>query len=205
MHMGGQEKGIPNPCAEGLANHVDEPLYPTEFNPCPWCVEDSAITSSGYAIDPIPLEISQLLSFATMPVYSEYDHAILLYSAYPMKINQAVGQLVQTDVIILFPPRVYGYVSAYCRPGDRPTMDVFPFAINAMKQENRILYLYNTTPSPQYVDQGEVVAMVTLYQSVIPILQICEYTNGKTNVAGQKRKAETNKSATPTAKSGRCP
>ena len=98
---------------------------------------------------------------------------------------------------------MYGYVSTYHRPGDRPTMDVFPFAINAMKQENIILYLYNTTPSPQYVDQGEVVAMVTLYQSVIAILQICEYTTGKTN--GQKSKAETNKSATPTAKTGRCP
>ena len=86
-----------------------------------------------------------------MPVYSEYDHAILLYSAYPMKINLAAGQLIQTDVIIHFPPTVYGYVSAYHRPGDRPTMDVFPFAINAMKLENIILYLYNTTPSPQYV------------------------------------------------------
>ena len=63
-----------------------------------------------------------------MPVYFKYDHAILLYSAYPMKINQAAGQLVQTDVIIHFPPRGYGYVSAYCRPGDRPTIDVFPFA-----------------------------------------------------------------------------
>ena len=45
--------------------------------------------------------------------------------------------------------------------------------------------------------------MVTLYQSVIPILQIREYTTGKTNVSGQKRIVETNKSATPTAKSGR--
>ena len=99
---------------------------------------------------------------------------------------------------------MYGYVSAYHRPGDKPPIDVFPFAINAMKQENIILYLYNTTPSPQSVDQGEVVAMVTLYQSVIPILQICEYTTGKTNVSGQKRKVETNKSATPTAKRGRC-
>ena len=79
-----------------------------EFNPCPWCVDDSAISSSGYAKGPIPLEISWHLPFATMPVYSEYDHAILLYSAYPMKINQASGQLVQTDVIIHFPPRVYG-------------------------------------------------------------------------------------------------
>ena len=84
-------------------------------------------------------------------------------------------------------------------------MGVFLFAINAMKQQNTILYLYKTTPSPRYVDQGEVVAMVTLHQSVIPILQIREYTTGKTNVSGQKRKAETNKSATPTAKSGRCP
>ena len=100
---------------------------------------------------------------------------------------------------------MYGYVSAYHGPGDRPTMDVFPFAINAMKQENIILYLYNTTPSPQYVDQGEIVAKVTLYQSVIPILQIHDYTTGKRNVLGQKRIAETNKSATPTAKSGRCP
>ena len=114
-----------------------------------------------------------------MPVYSKYDHAILLFSAYPIKINGAAGQLVQTDVIIHLLPRVYGYVSAYCRPGDRPTMDVFPFAINAMKQENIILYLYNTTPSPQYVNQGEVVAMVTLYQSVIPILQIYEKNNWK--------------------------
>ena len=170
-----------------------------EFNPCPLGVDDSAISSSGYAIGPIPLEISLLSPFAMMPVYSEYDHAILLYSAYPMKINQAAGHLVKTDVIIHFPPRVYEYVSAHHRPGDRPTMDVFPFAINAMKQENIILYLYNTTPSPQYVDQGEVVAMVTIYQSVIPILQIHEYTTGKTNVSGQKRKAETNKSATPTA------
>ena len=55
------------------------------------------------------------------------------------------------------------------------------------------------------MDQGEVVAMVTLYQSVIPILQICEYTTGKTNVLSWKRKVETNKSATPTAKSGGCP
>ena len=190
---------------EGLANHVDEPPYPVEFNPCSQHVDDSAISSSGYAIGPIPLEISQLLPFATMLVYSEYDHAILLYSAYSMKINQAAGQLVQTAVIIHFPSRVYRYVSAYCRPGDRPTMDVFPFAINAIKQENMILYLYNTTPSPQYVDWGEVVAMVTLYQSVFPILQIHENTTGKTNVLGQKRKAETNKSATPTAKSGRHP
>ena len=74
-----------------------------------------------------------------------------------------------------------------------------------MKQENIILYLYNTTPSPQFVDRGELVAMVALYQSVIPILQIHEYTTGKTNVSGQKRKAETNKSATPTAKSGKHP
>ena len=69
-----------------------------------------------------------------------------------MKITLAAGQLIQTDVIIHFPPTVYGYVSAYHRPGDRPIMDVFPFAINAMKQENIILYLYNTTPGPQYVD-----------------------------------------------------
>ena len=123
-----------------------------EFNPCPWYVDDSAISSSGYAIGPISFEISWLLPFAMMTVYSKYDHAILLYIAYPMKINQAAGQLVQTDVIIHFPPRVYGYVSAYHRPGDRLTMDVFPFAINAVKQENIILYLYNTTPSPQYVD-----------------------------------------------------
>ena len=73
--------------AEGLANYVDEPPYPMEFNPCPWHVDDSAISSSGYAIGPIPLEISWLSPFAMMPVYSEYDHAILLYSAYPMKIN----------------------------------------------------------------------------------------------------------------------
>ena len=73
--------------AEGLANHVDEPPCPMEFNPCPLHVDDSAISSSGYAIGPIPLEISQLLPFATMPVYSKYDHAKLLYSAYPMKIN----------------------------------------------------------------------------------------------------------------------
>ena len=73
--------------AEGLANHVDEPPYPMEFNPCPRHVDDSAISSSGYAIGPIPLEISWLSPFAMMPVYSEYDHAILLYSAYPMKIN----------------------------------------------------------------------------------------------------------------------
>ena len=39
-----------------------------------------------------------------------------------MKINRAAGQLVRTYVIIHFPPRVYGYVSAYCRPGDRPTI-----------------------------------------------------------------------------------
>ena len=171
-----------------------------EFNPCPQHIDNSAISSSGHALGPIPLEISQLSPFATVLVYSKYDHAILLYSAYPMKINRAAGQLVQTDDIIHFPPRVYGYVSAYCKPSDRPTMDVFPFAINVMKQENIILYLYNTTSSPQYVDQGEEVAMVTLYQSVISILQIHEYTTVKTNASGQKRKAETNKSATPTAK-----
>ena len=138
--------------AEGLANHVDEPPYPMELSPCPRHVDNSAISSSRHAIGPISLEISWLSPFAMMPVYSKYDHAILLYSAYPMKINRAAGQLGQTDVIIHFPPRVYGNVSAYHRPGDRPTMDVFPFAINAMKQENIILYPYNTTPSPQYVD-----------------------------------------------------
>ena len=58
-----------------------------DFSPCPQHVVNSAISSSGYAIGPIPLEISQLLPFAMMPVYSKYDHAILLYSAYPMKIN----------------------------------------------------------------------------------------------------------------------
>ena len=73
--------------AEGLANHVDEPPYPMEFNPCPRHVDDSANSSSGYAIGPIPLEISQPSPFATMPVYSKYDHAIFLDSAYPMKIN----------------------------------------------------------------------------------------------------------------------
>ena len=148
----GESDTQPLESAEGLANHVDEPPYPMEFNPCPQCVDNSAISSGGYAIGPIPLEISQLSPFAMMQVYSKYDHAILLYSAYPMKINQAAGQLVQTDVIIHFPPRVYGYVSAYSRACERPTMDVFPFAINAMKQKNIILYLYNTTPSPQYVD-----------------------------------------------------
>ena len=148
----GEDDIRPLGSAEGLANHVDEPPYSIEFSPYPQHVDNSAISSSGYAICPIPLEISWLLPFAMMPVYSEYDHAILLYSAYPMKINQATGQLVQADVIIHFPPRVYGYVSAYHRPGDRPTMDVFPFVINAMKQENIILYLYTTTPSCQYVD-----------------------------------------------------
>ena len=58
-----------------------------------------------------------------------------------------------------------------------------------MKQENIILYLYNTTPSPQYLDQGEVVAMVTLYQSVIPILQICEYTTQKNKCVGSEKES----------------
>ena len=86
---GRSEEGDTQPLgsAEGIANHVDESPYPIEFNPCPWHVDDSAISSSGYAIGPIQLEISWLLLFVTMPVYSKYDHAILLYSAYPMKIN----------------------------------------------------------------------------------------------------------------------
>ena len=58
-----------------------------EFNPCPRHVDDSAISSTGYAMGPIPLEISQLSPFAMMPIYFKYDHAIFLYSAYPMKIN----------------------------------------------------------------------------------------------------------------------
>ena len=38
------------------------------------------------------------------------------------------------------------------------------------------------------MDQGEAGAMVTLYQSVIPILQIHEYTTGKTNELDRKGK-----------------
>ena len=43
--------------AEGLSNHVDEQPYPMEFNLCPQHDDDTAISSSGYAIGPIPLEI----------------------------------------------------------------------------------------------------------------------------------------------------
>ena len=34
--MPGEGDTQPLGSAEGLANHVDEPSYPMEFNPCPW-------------------------------------------------------------------------------------------------------------------------------------------------------------------------
>ena len=134
--------------------------------------EDSPGGLTGCVNGPVSLEILKLSPFSTTPIYSEYDNVILIYSAYTVHIHRSAGQLIQTDIIIHFPPKVYGYVSAYHKPGNPQELEVFPFALNVSKQENVILYLYNSSQEPYTVTQGEVVAMVSVYQTVLPILRV---------------------------------